>query len=126
MKLTPGGEQALLALYEGNAGRFNIGFDRFKEVMQGWNVWVLNDGGIKAVIVERNGYGHVTKYGNEYVGLRRMKFAMNALGISKTAVMNNYRAGHALAKRLGFKKCGIDERSTYYERDKTTNQAMGG
>lgn len=117
MKIIKGGDDEIHALHERNAHRLGASFEQVKEALKSWNVYLLEDDGKKnAVILEKDGEGHISQVGNEYVGLKRIRYALNELNITKTNVLNEYHPGHVLAKRLGFEKIHEGERITNYER----------
>lgn len=102
MHIEPGTPDDLREFYIRHHGRLGCDFDALHNALSGWNIYTLDDDGKCAVIVERNGEAHVSGYKNQRVGLVRLRFALDALRITKTDVMNTFKPGHALARRLGF------------------------
>jgi len=102
MILNPGGLSDLQVLYDRHYGRLNAPFDHVAKALRDWSIWRLEDSTPVAVIVCRDGIGHIAAYGGAHVGIPRMRWAIKKLGITKTTVGADFHHGSVLARRLGF------------------------
>lgn len=97
--------------------RLPYSFDQFLHALNDWNIWrVFLNGARVATVLELHGAGHVARYQKSHVGIQAMRQIMDVLGIWKTEVTDSFKAGHALAKRLGFKPCDKEKGVTHYVR----------
>lgn len=115
MEIEIGDLSDLRTFFDAHNGRLNIDFDVFAEKLKDWEVWRLIDWEIIAIILKKGEYGHIANNGTK-VGIKRMKFALDRLGIKKTTVGQQFKKGHALAKRLGFHVEMTANGVTYYVR----------
>lgn len=106
---------SMLWFYEANA--LNCTFDEFCKAMTGWALNVIFDPDPIAVVATKDGHGHVAAIHGAKVGIRRMRQALDMLKVTKTTVSNHYIKGHALARRLGFKKHHVDKVTHYVLHD---------
>lgn len=116
MNLEIGGIGDLKRLYDRHNGRLNAPFELVREALSDWNVWVLHDNGPKAIVIEKDGSAHIAGYDSENVGIARMKWAIDELKINRTSVSDDFRKGHALARRLGFHVEMTEKGVTHYVR----------
>lgn len=86
------------------------------DILSDWEVWRLEEDGPIAVILAKDGQGHISAYDGAKVGIRRIKWALNRLGITNTTVGDQFHAGHSLAKRLGFHVEMTEKGVTHYVR----------
>lgn len=113
--IAKGNDSDLLEFYDRHNGRLLCSYTELKEKLQDWNVFVLLRGKHKvAVIVEKDGAAHLSGYRKQKVGIPAMREAINTLYITRTTVSNDFKPGHALAKRLGFTATSQDEKVTHY------------
>lgn len=113
MNIVRGGDGDLRVFYERHNGRLGISFDALKNALSDWEIWRIDD---MAVVLKKDGEGHVSAYKNSRVGIKAMREIMDRLGITRTAVTSKFKAGHALAKRLGFRPELVKNGVTYYVR----------
>jgi len=103
MKAIQGDLTDLKVLYDRHKGRLPVTFDQMAECLKDWAIWrIEEDSTPVAVVLEKDGHGHIAAYGGAHVGIPRMRWALKTLGITKTTVGDGFPLGHALAKRLGF------------------------
>lgn len=118
MKITKGDKSDLEIFFLRHNGRLEITFSQLEYALNGWDIYRLEDENKPiAVIVSRNGHGHISAYAEEKVGISKMKWALKELGIKHTTVSNTFTKGHALAKRLGFETEKIENGVTTYVLD---------
>lgn len=115
MNLEHGDLDDLKIFFESHKGRLKVSFDTLLEVINDWKIWRLCDKTVVAIILTKDGAGHIANCGQN-VGIRRMKWALDELGISKTTVGQEFKKGHALAKRLGFHVEMTEKGVTHYVR----------
>lgn len=113
MNIVRGGEDDLRVFYERHNGRLGISFDALKNALSDWEIWRVDD---IAVVLKKENEGHVSAYKDAHVGINAMREIMDRLGITRTAVTSGFKAGHALAKRLGFVPESEKNGVTYYVR----------
>jgi len=113
MELVKGTIDDLRVFYDRHQGRLCVPFSAFKEALNEWGIWCLVDGRKVAVILEKDGSAHVSGYHKERVGTCKMKWAIDQLKITKTSV-GNFRQGHLLARRLGFKPDHVENEVIHY------------
>lgn len=116
MNIVKGNDEALHTFYERHNGRLGVEFDRLANAISDWNVWVVCDDEPIAVVVEKNGSAHVSAYGMSRIGISKLKQAMDLLNVTQTTVSEEFKAGHALAKRLGFYEDHKEGTVTHYVR----------
>lgn len=116
MELVRGNLDDLRMFYDEHRGRLKVDFELMSDVLSDWEVWRLEDDGPIAVIVAKDGQGHISAYDGAKVGTRRMKWALNRLGINHTTVSEKFHHGHSLAKRLGFHVEMTEKGVTHYVR----------
>ena len=102
--------------YARHRGRLPVSLEQAAQALRGWSVWRLDDDRPVAVFLVKDGQGHVSGYKTERVGVRRIRWGMEKLGITKTAVDKDFAPGHALARRLGFAVDHTEGRVTHYAR----------
>ena len=100
-----------------HGNRIAIPLHEFRKALAGWEVWNIRNNGLRVATVLRQGaVGHVARFTNCHVGITAMKGAMDTLGITETAVTDGFKAGHSLAKRLGFIATKHENGVTHYDR----------
>lgn len=97
-----------MVFYHRHHGRLPFDFEQLERLLVNWNVWVISTHRPIAVVITKDGEAHIAAYKTEKVGIKAMKWALDALHITRTAVRNEFAPGHALAKRLGFQ---VDQKS---------------
>lgn len=117
MRLEKGNLNDLTVFYDEHHGRLKVSFEVMVDALSGWDVWILDDDGPKAIIITKNGYGHISAYRGLVVGTARMKLALDKLGINRTTVSGAFKKGHSLAKRLGFHVEMTEKGVTHYVRN---------
>jgi len=116
LKIEPGVHLDLVRFYRAHNGRLGISCFDMMHILNGWNIWRLVDEEEIAIIITKNGEAHIAAVQGRKVGIKRIKWALDALDVVTTKVSNKFRAGHALAKKLGFIPGSIDERAVHYVR----------
>lgn len=113
MRLERGTIEDAKMFFDCHKGRLNADLETVKDILRNWEIWKLYDPEQIAVIVVKDGSGHIA---GEKVGTKRMKWVLNALGINRTTVGNEFKKGHSLAKRLGFHVEMTEKGVTHYVR----------
>jgi hypothetical protein len=116
LHIEPGIQLDLVRFYRAHNGRLNMSCFDMIHGLNGWTVWRLVDDEPLAIIITKNGEAHIAAIPGRKVGVKRIKWALDALDVVKTAVTNQFKAGHALAKKLGFVPSSIDTKAVHYVR----------
>lgn len=114
--ITPGTREDLKEFFLSHKGRLNVSFEVLETALKDWAIWKIETDKPIAVVVSKDGIGHIACFNGNHVGIPLMKRALKLLQITKTAVSNNFRPGHILAKRLGFIIDHVENGVTYYVR----------
>lgn len=116
MNIVKGNLDDLHMFYDEHKGRLKIEFEVMASIISDWEIWILEEEIPIAVIVKKEDQGHISSYNGEKVGIRRIKWALEKLGINRTTVSDKFRQGHSLAKKLGFRVENEKEGVTHYVR----------
>lgn len=109
-----GDENDLRLFFDAHNGTLQIDFDLFKQILSGWNIYVIKKDFPIAILIEKNGSAHIAACKNKKVGVSAIREVIKMLNITKTTVENEYKKSHALCKRLGFNVEKIENGVTFY------------